>query len=37
MTEVRPDGKETFVQSGWLRANERKLDQAQEHPARARC
>jgi uncharacterized protein len=26
VSEVRPDGKETFVQSGWLRANERKLD-----------
>ncbi|MEA2423418.1 MAG: uncharacterized protein QOF55_2517, partial [Thermoleophilaceae bacterium] len=26
ISEVRPDGKETFVQSGWLRANERKLD-----------
>ena len=26
VTEVRPDGKETFVQSGWLRADERKLD-----------
>jgi predicted acyl esterase len=26
LTEVRPDGKETFVQGGWLRANERKLD-----------
>ena len=26
VTEVRPDGKETFVQSGWLRASERKLD-----------
>ncbi|MGH2925659.1 MAG: CocE/NonD family hydrolase [Solirubrobacterales bacterium] len=26
ITEVRPDGKETFVQNGWLRANERKLD-----------
>jgi uncharacterized protein len=25
VSEVRPDGKETFVQSGWLRANERKL------------
>ena len=32
ITEVRPDGKETFVQNGWLRANERKLD-----PARAPC
>ncbi len=26
ITEVRPDGKETFVQGGWLRANEAKLD-----------
>jgi predicted acyl esterase len=26
VTEVRPDGKETFVQSGWLRASLRKLD-----------
>jgi predicted acyl esterase len=26
VTEVRPDGKETFVQSGWLRASVRKLD-----------
>ena len=25
ITDVRPDGKETFVQSGWLRASERKL------------
>ncbi len=25
VTEVRPDGKETFVQSGWLRASRRKL------------
>jgi predicted acyl esterase len=28
IAEVRPDGKETFVQDGWLRANERKLDPA---------
>ena len=28
VTEVRPDGKETYVQSGWLRASERKLDPA---------
>jgi len=28
VTEVRPDGKETFVQSGWIRASERKLDPA---------
>ena len=26
VTEVRPDGKETFVQNGWVRADERKLD-----------
>ena len=29
ISEVRPDGKETFVQSGWLDASERKLDAAQ--------
>jgi hypothetical protein len=28
ISEVRPDGKETFVQNGWLRADERKLDRA---------
>jgi predicted acyl esterase len=28
ITEVRPDGKETFVQGGWVRGNERKLDPA---------
>jgi uncharacterized protein len=26
ISEVRPDGKETFVQDGWLRASRRKLD-----------
>jgi predicted acyl esterase len=26
VSEVRSDGKETFVQDGWIRANERKLD-----------
>ncbi|MGZ8666770.1 MAG: CocE/NonD family hydrolase [Solirubrobacterales bacterium] len=26
ISEVRPDGKETYVQSGWLRASLRKLD-----------
>ncbi len=26
LTEVRPDGKETLVQNGWLRASHRKLD-----------
>ena len=35
VSEVRPDGKETFVQNGWLRASGRKLDRAQEHAARA--
>ena len=28
VSEVRPDGKETFVQNGWLRASERALDPA---------
>jgi len=28
VSEVRPDGIETYVQSGWLRASERKLDRA---------
>jgi len=26
VTEVRPDGQETYVQNGWLRASHRKLD-----------
>jgi len=25
VSEVRPDGMETFVQNGWIRASERKL------------
>jgi uncharacterized protein len=29
VSEVRPDGEEVFVQDGWLRASERKLDRAQ--------
>ena len=37
ISEIRPDGKETFVQNGWVRANERKLDRLQEHAARARA
>jgi len=28
ISEVRPDGKETFVQNGWVRGNMRKLDKA---------
>jgi predicted acyl esterase len=32
ISEVRPDGKETFVQNGWLRANERKLDARKSTP-----
>jgi uncharacterized protein len=32
VSEVRPDGKETFVQNGWVRANERKLDAAKSSP-----
>lgn len=29
ITEVRPDGNETLVQNGWLRASHRKLDRRQ--------
>ena len=32
ITEVRPDGKETFVQGGWLRATMRKLDAKKSTP-----
>jgi predicted acyl esterase len=32
ISEVRPDGKETFVQNGWVRGNERKLDAEQSTP-----
>src|SRR4051794_33193712 len=32
ISEVRPDGKETFVQNGWIRADERKLDAAKSTP-----
>ncbi len=32
VSEVRPDDKETFVQSGWLRTSERKLDPAKSTP-----
>ena len=32
ISEVRPDDKETFVQGGWLRGNERKLDRRKSKP-----
>jgi uncharacterized protein len=32
ITEVRPDGKEVFVQGGWLRGDMRKLDKAKSTP-----
>jgi putative CocE/NonD family hydrolase len=32
ISEVRPDGKETFVQNGWVRADERKLDPQKSTP-----
>lgn len=32
ISEVRPDGKETFVQNGWVRGDERKLDSAKSTP-----
>jgi predicted acyl esterase len=31
ISEVRPDGKETFVQDGWMRASERKLAETSEN------
>ena len=34
LTEVRPDGKEMFVQQGWLRASHRALDEGQTTPLR---
>lgn len=34
LTEVRPDGQEMYVQSGWLRASQRKLDDAESTPLR---
>jgi uncharacterized protein len=32
VSEVRPDGIETFVQNGWVRGNERKLDPKKSTP-----
>ena len=32
ISEVRPDGKETYVQSGWLRASRRALDESASTP-----
>ena len=32
ISEVRPDGKEVFVQGGWVRGNERKLDRTKSRP-----
>jgi len=32
LTEVRPDGKETYVQNGWLRASHRKVDPTKSTP-----
>lgn len=34
ITEVRPDGQETYVARGWLRASHRKLSNAQSTPTR---
>jgi uncharacterized protein len=34
LSEVRPDGTETYVQSGWLRASRRALDDAASTPLR---
>ena len=32
ISEVRPDGNETFVQNGWIRASERKLSTGSDNP-----
>jgi predicted acyl esterase len=32
ISEVRPDGVETFIQNGWVRGSERKLDRAKSTP-----
>ncbi len=32
ISEVRPDGKEAFVQGGWLRGNVRRLDRRKSTP-----
>jgi predicted acyl esterase len=32
VSEVRPDGRETFVQNGWVRGDERKLDRRKSTP-----
>ena len=32
VSEVRPDGKEVFVQNGWVRGNMRRLDRAKSTP-----
>ena len=34
VTEIRPDGNETYIQRGWLRASHRKLDTARSTPLR---
>lgn len=34
MTEVRPDGQETYVQRGWLRASHRAVDEQRSTPTR---
>ena len=36
ISEVRPDGKETFVQNGWVRGDARKLDRTRA-PRWSRC
>lgn len=35
LSEIRPDGNETYVQSGWLRASHRKLDRARSSATKA--
>ena len=32
LTEVRPDGKETYIQNGWLRTSHRAIDESESTP-----
>ena len=37
ISDVRPNGKEVYVQSGWLRASHRRLDASRSTRSRSRC
>ena len=37
ISEIRPDGQEVYIQSGWLRASHRALDDDAQHRTATRC